>query len=145
MLGTVGISRATVLDVVGGSRLFQASVQRKLVKETTGHSSDAVDAYQITSDEQRQQISNILSQKPTPRPDAHPTDIVTGNAIQPKVQISNSEIGSQSKQSTVNIDEAKSKCSCASSNVGNMVEKIISDVQSSGKTTIKIQIEIIKE
>ena len=36
-----------------GSRLFQAGVQRKLVKETTGHSSDAMDAYQITSDEQK--------------------------------------------------------------------------------------------
>ena len=70
-----------------GSCLFQAGVQRKLVKETTGHTSDAVDAYQITSDEQKQQISNILSQKPIPRPDANPTDIVTGNAVEPRIEI----------------------------------------------------------
>ena len=39
------------------TRLFQAGVDRKLVKEFTGHRSDAVDAYQITSDQQRQSLS----------------------------------------------------------------------------------------
>ena len=45
----------------GGSRLFNAGVQRKLIKECTGHSSDAVDQYQITSAEQRATMSNILA------------------------------------------------------------------------------------
>ena len=35
---------------IGSTRLFRACVERKLVKEVTGHRSDAVDAYQITSD-----------------------------------------------------------------------------------------------
>ena len=30
------------------------------MKEVTGHKSDAVDAYQITSDLQRQEMSNII-------------------------------------------------------------------------------------
>ena len=34
------------------TRLFQAGVDHKLVKEFTGHSSDAVDKYQITSHDQ---------------------------------------------------------------------------------------------
>ena len=42
----------------GATRLFNAGVDRKLVKEY--HTSDAVDQYQITSDDQREQISNII-------------------------------------------------------------------------------------
>ena len=44
----------------GGTRLFRAGVDRKLVKEVTGHRSDAVDAYQITSDEQRKHMSRVI-------------------------------------------------------------------------------------
>ena len=44
-----------------GTRLFQAGVERKLVKEATGHISDAVDKYQITSADQRRAMSNILA------------------------------------------------------------------------------------
>ena len=62
--GYEGFFSGHSLRRTGGSRLFQAGVQRKLVKECTGHSSDAVDAYQITSDNQRATISNILQAKP---------------------------------------------------------------------------------
>ena len=48
----------------GSTRLFQAGVDRKLVKEATGHHSDAVDKYQLTSHEQRRHMSNILAKKP---------------------------------------------------------------------------------
>ena len=48
----------------GGTRLFQAGIDRKLVKEATGHTSDAVDKYQITSHEQRKAMSEILQNKP---------------------------------------------------------------------------------
>ena len=44
----------------GGTRLFRAGVDRKLVKEATGHSSDAVNKYQLTSDEQREKMSKIV-------------------------------------------------------------------------------------
>ena len=46
----------------GGTRLFRAGVDRKIVKEITGHRSDAVDAYQITSDEQREMCSKIIQE-----------------------------------------------------------------------------------
>ena len=42
------------------TRLFNAGLDRKLIKEFTGHASDAVDAYQITSHTQREQISKII-------------------------------------------------------------------------------------
>ena len=43
------------------TRLFQAGVDRKLVKEYSGHRSDALDQYQITSDKQKQMISEVLA------------------------------------------------------------------------------------
>ena len=44
----------------GGSHLFQAGIERKIVKEFTGHVSDAIDSYQLTSDEQRQACSEVF-------------------------------------------------------------------------------------
>ena len=44
----------------GTSRLFQAGIKRKLVKEITGHRSDASDCYQITSEQQHAHLSNVL-------------------------------------------------------------------------------------
>ena len=41
-------------------RLFRAGVDRKLVKEVTGHRSDAVDDYQITGHDQRKMISKVV-------------------------------------------------------------------------------------
>ena len=75
----------------GGSHLFQAGVQRKLVMETTGHTSDAVDTYQITSDEQHQKISKILSQKPELPSGPNDLTIVTGGAVEPQVCIENKD------------------------------------------------------
>ena len=43
------------------TRLFRKGVDRKLIKEFTGHTSDAIDQYQITSDEQRKDMSRIIS------------------------------------------------------------------------------------
>ena len=48
----------------GGTRLFRADVQRKLVKEATGNCSDAIDKYQITSDKQREMMSAVIASKP---------------------------------------------------------------------------------
>ena len=44
----------------GTTRLFQQGVNKKLVKEFMGHVSDAVDQYQVTSDKQHEEMSNII-------------------------------------------------------------------------------------
>ena len=44
----------------GMSRLFQSGVDPKLIREFTGHCSDALHDYEVTSDQQRQQMSNII-------------------------------------------------------------------------------------
>ena len=48
----------------GTTRLFQAGVDRKIVKEYTRHVSNAVDQYQVTSHSQRKSLSNIIQCKP---------------------------------------------------------------------------------
>ena len=74
----------------GGSRLFQAGVQRKLVKECTGHASDAVDSYQITSYQQKKIVSEIvqgqLDIKPKPSTSTTP---VVGDAADTSINSTN--------------------------------------------------------
>ena len=48
----------------GGTRLFQAGIDRKLVKEATGHRSDAVDNYQVRSHEQHHRMSKVIAKNP---------------------------------------------------------------------------------
>ena len=43
--------------------LFRAGANVKLIKEVTGHVSDVVEKYQITSDQQRMQLSSIIQGK----------------------------------------------------------------------------------
>ena len=45
----------------GTTRLFQAGINPKLIKEATGHRSDALDCYAVTSHEQRQHMSNVIA------------------------------------------------------------------------------------
>ena len=42
------------------TRLFQAGKNVKLIKEVTGHVSNAVEKYEITSDAQRMEVSEII-------------------------------------------------------------------------------------
>ena len=51
------------LHRTGGTRLFQAGIERKIIKEVTGHSSDAIYGYQLTSDMQREEVSKVLASK----------------------------------------------------------------------------------
>ena len=121
----------------GGTRLFRAGVQCKLVKETTGHSSDAIDKYQITSDEQRQMMSEVIA--------GRHVDQVR------EVEIAKTEAKKNSDKET--IDDVCSSCkSCErkvpkvdASNVGGVVKELIKHHKNDGKTVIKIQIEITSE
>ena len=40
--------------------MFQCGIDTKIVKEITGHSSDAVAKYQVTSNNQKREVSVIL-------------------------------------------------------------------------------------
>ena len=70
----------------GGTRLFNAGVQRKLVKEVTGHASNAIDKYQITSDEQREMLSSIIAHK-------HDTNVTEIKEVSSDVKVAISQEG----------------------------------------------------
>ena len=115
----------------GTTRLFQAGVPKKLIKEVTGHRSDAVDNYAETSDVQPKMISNII--------DGNTASTVS---IPPPV--------TDTKQLS-KVENVVKTCTCGANsdittkNVGFVVDNIMSKLDQTGKTTIKLQIEITKE
>ena len=122
----------------GTTCLFQAGFERKLIKEFTGHVSDAVDAYAITSDAQRQVMSEILAKAPT-------LNNVHVDESKPKDQNCNGI--------DVNITTKSATCTCNCSKTSDMgvsqkgeeVCKMIKNIIDSGKNTdivINISIEL---
>ena len=110
----------------------------------------AIDKYMVTSDEQRKHISEVLSADPINILQNVQKSVLAARervdtpiVLEPSLIIVPQSV--QKNLTVVNVDEAKSKCSCVSDNVGSMIDKIINDVSSAGKTSIKIQIEITKE
>ena len=120
----------------GSTRLFRAGIDRKLVKEATGHRSDAIDKYQITSDEQREQMSKVIA----------------GTSVKPctvsKVtDIENNSENADSKCATPAKPCSIKTCTCGSnvSNVGEIIQNIVNVSKQKGKTVIKLEIEISNE
>ena len=127
----------------GTSRLFRAGVQRKLVKECTGHLSDAVDKYQITSDEQREMMSKILHSGP---------GAVSTQTSLPMKSVCGTVVNQNPKNVTKNVDvkteessEGCNACNCSKKQFGGLIEHIVSSVNATGKAKIKIEIEISNE
>ena len=136
----------------GTTRLFQAGVDRKLVKEFTGHSSDAVDQYQITSDGQRQEMSAIIRGKYcdiTKKSD----QLVETSKNQTDIDESGIEAKKPCEISSFEIKLAgdgpnKMACTCRKKNVklseseeiGQLVNKLL-EGRTNGKATIKLEID----
>ena len=122
------------------TRLFNAGVDRKLVKEFTGHTSDAVDQYQITSHHQREQISKIVSGESN-----HMSHPQSQGAVESKENCENVvEIEVKNK---ANVNELE--CSCTRKNVNlkdtQGLGQLINDMlqgRKYGKATIKLEINI---
>ena len=115
-----------------GTCLFQAGIYRKLVKEVTGHRSDAVDAYQLTSDEQREQISRVISGESGEKFTKHVVE-----CDQNKTSTSETEKQSKSPPSCI--------CTCERHiglNIGQLVNETISRNIKEGTTIIKLEIEL---
>ena len=123
----------------GGSRLFQAGVDRKLVKEVTGHRSDAVDCYQVTSECQREMLSNIIG---GPK---------CANIVESEEKVKNTSgiTEGDGTSPTTTSENCTCKCSVHNTTKGQQIAEIVSEVISknmkSGKTIVKIEIEIQNE
>ena len=123
----------------GGTRLFRAGVQHKLVKEATGHSSDAIDKYQITSDEQREMMSKVIAGQHVDQV----SEVCAPKSVDKVVK-------SGENDALVTVSESAptencNKVTLKETNVGDLINSIIESQKSGGKKTIKINIEITTE
>ena len=123
----------------GTTRLFRVGVDRKLIKEYTGHKSDAVDNYQVTSDDQRESLSVILQ---------------GGRKDENQTVMTETPLESQSKSLEISVSDYDEKgqhcfgCKCKKEHFelskNDEITKFIASLlktQRSGKATIKIDIE----
>ena len=112
----------------GGTILFRAGVQRKLVKEATGHRSDAVDKYQITSDKQREMMSKVIAGQ-------HVDEV--REVCQPQSIVKQSENAEKvvTEVSITDQNESKEgqKCQFNDKSIGTLIDQVIENVKSEGK------------
>ena len=118
----------------GTTRLFQAGVDRKLIKEATGHRSDTLDCYALTSHEQRQHISNVIA---------------NGNAKSKvetiSVPLENAGVEAQSDSTVIKTCSCGGLSNITTKNLGALVDNVVSKVEQKGVIKIKMEIEITKE
>ena len=126
------------------TRLFQAGIDTKIVKELTGHVSDALNKYQITSNAQKEQVSMILNGSKSSQND-HKTakDKKVEQPIVPNLEVSVTDKNASSKGS---IDY---NCSCKHKafklNEGTELAAMINDIvtkRKGGRAKIKLEIEL---
>ena len=121
------------------THMFQAEVDKKIVKEITGHQSDALEKYQITSNRQKENVSKILNGEKT-------------NFIEPEIEKVKPNIVTPSiKVSVCNNSDSKIgqyHCSCnqksfdlnKSEQLSTMINELVIQGRT-GKAKIKIEIE----
>ena len=131
------------LRCTSATRMFHAGIDSKIVKEVTGHASDAINKYQVTSDIQKQQVSNVLkgnelvfiqNKKEEEKVESKPAPPV------PSLEISVSD-GEKGQSPII--------CSCKrqrfdvsnSENLTKMIGESVSR-RSSGSAKIKLEIEL---
>ena len=117
----------------GTTRLSNAGVPTNIIKECTGHRSDAVDKYKVTSATQKELCSKIVSAKVPPPA----TVSVPPKCVETEVKVIDPDINV--------IEKPTVTCSCNSSNASNLVTEILKSVSDSGSAKIKIEIEISKK
>ena len=121
----------------GTTRMFQAGIDRKIIKEITGHRSDAVDAYQETSVEQKRLVSNVIAHNPTATVVKESSDNSTSRDV---IELSNANDKEPCKSA---IDSAVSVKKV--NDIGCLVTYLVQSNIKKGKTKIKIEIEITHE
>ena len=117
------------------TRLFQAGVDRKIVKEFTGHRSDAIDKYQVTLNAQRETISKIIGRY----------ELKVADEKTPKTDELNLEFR---VKETKDNGELFCECSCrrqvvksgSTKDIGEMIGNIL-HARKGAKATIRVEVE----
>ena len=121
------------------TRLFQAGIDLKRVKEVTGHVSNTVNKYQVTSNKQRMEISDVLKCKMNEKEveDEVKTELKTEPPV-PSLEVSlmnsspNNGIKCSCKQKSFDLNNE---------NLTSMISELVSKC-TSGKAKIKLEIEL---
>ena len=119
--------------------MFQAGVDKKIVKEITGHKSDALVKYHVTSNRQKENVSKILNGE---KQSFIETDVeeVKPKIVKPSIEVS---VSNNSKRQVPQYS-----CSCnqrsfdltKSEQLSTMITDLVSQ-RKTGKAKIKIEIE----
>ena len=127
----------------GTTRLFQAGVDKKIIKEITGHRSDAVDCYSVMSDDQKQRIISIIAQKLCTISKGF--EIITNDIANIEENVcKGGEVNVKDRdqgQVTVKSDGVQRNESLKHCDIGSIVNQIIEGAGKNGKTVIKLEIE----
>ena len=104
------------------------------MKEATGHHSDSADAYQITSDQQHQEMCKIIEKGPSATVSVNPNSVKQSEVVDGKEDRCDFEV--KSDECNVKVSET---------NVCDIVAKLLGELKKGGTTTVKIQLEITHE
>ena len=110
------------------TRLSNAGVPTKIIKECTGHRSDAVNRYQVTSDQQKESCCKIVSGRNPTATVSVPPESINSN---PTVDVTSSV-------------ENQKCASCSKNNMSTVVNDLLKSLEGSGTAKIKIEIEFTK-
>ena len=120
----------------GTTRLFQAGIDRKIIKEFMGHISDAVDAYQITSDQQRQRLSEVIAAGVVADTESESQKKTNDDYCELQLAVAESSrkgnMGCSCSGKVMKVSDAK--------DIGEMIEGIIRSKKGS-RVVVKIQLE----
>ena len=131
----------------GTTRMFQGGIDRKIVKEITGHRSDAVDAYQVTSAAQKRKVSDIIARKSSTCTISERNitekyvnqDQTEDNVTKVKENETNTTLVSVKQRDGSEVTNMKVE------DIGCMITSVLKKNVTKGKTKIKIEIEIEHE
>ena len=122
------------------TRLFQAGVDRKIVKEITGHTSDDLDKYQITSKKQKEHVSKILNNALCTSEQNEKEEVEVKKPIIPSLEVSVSN-ASPGKIGSYHCSCNKQKFDLGQSEqLSTMINELMTN-RRSGSAKIKIEIE----
>ena len=127
------------LHRTGISRLFQAGVPPKLIKEYSGHHSEALDRYQIPSEKQIQEISSVLAGPSTSKNDKEMSKVSESAASSKKFQFAMSS-KENNDVNCVSLEAKKDNQSNSTDKVTQLISNIV-NAKKGGKTVVKIEIE----
>ena len=122
------------------TRMFQGGIDRKIVKEVTGHRSDALDKYQVTLVQQKQAVSEIIANPPN-------ASNVASNESDNEEQEIPKKVENISVKSTISLD-GNDGCTCQKTlksdrnSLSEMVDALVNNCTRKGNTKIKIEIDI---